>query len=386
MASKPKILFVYPGPLLDFEFKHKSRLEALSEHFSGTVITTNWFEEEARYGEFDYRATFNPKGSGLMPFWRLYKACVAECRRRKKQDGKAFDLIVLYDPLKIGMLGLLLRSRFGGKVVVEVNGDFSASENYATGEMSKKARFKRWAYMKLEKWVLGRADGIRLLYDDQIAWAKIKDKPISRIFDYQGLEHFKNISDNKEILFIGHPFYLKGVDLLLEAFKAIADDYKDWRLKIVGWFSNIDEVKAAIDNHPQIDYLPAVRSEEVVDLIGNCGILALPSRTEAMGRVLLEAMAAEKPRIGARVGGIPTVIEHQVDGLLFDKGNGEQLKQALEQLVSDDSLRKKMAQNGLRRYEKEFSVAEYSRKATSFYSQVIGVNLASGTELTESKN
>ena len=105
--------------------------------------------------------------------------------------------------------------------------------------------------------------------------------------------------------------------------------------------------------------------------MGHCGVFVLPSRTEAMGRVLLEAMACAKPRIGSRVGGIPTLIEHDVDGLLFRSENVDELEQQLRRLMSDAALRRALGEQAQRRQQKELTADAHFARVHELYSAAL---------------
>jgi glycosyltransferase involved in cell wall biosynthesis len=105
--------------------------------------------------------------------------------------------------------------------------------------------------------------------------------------------------------------------------------------------------------------------------MGRCGIFVLPSRTEAMGRVLLEAMACAKPRVGSDLEGIPTVIEDGVDGLLCKPGDVEDLAAKLHRLMGDADLRKSLGLAGRLRAVAEFNADRYFRRLFDFYGRVL---------------
>jgi glycosyltransferase involved in cell wall biosynthesis len=75
-------------------------------------------------------------------------------------------------------------------------------------------------------------------------------------------------------------------------------------------------------------------------------VLVLPSRSEGMGRVLLEAMAAGVPVVGSDAGGIPHYIRHGENGLVFLSGDAAALGEALRQLLSDRQLRERLGRRG----------------------------------------
>ena len=123
--------------------------------------------------------------------------------------------------------------------------------------------------------------------------------------------------------------------------------------------------------HPAIFHQPPVLPSEMPEHMGRCAIFVLPSRTEAMGRVLLEAMACAKPRIGSDLEGIPTVIADGVDGLLFRPGDADDLAAKLDRLMGDANLRKQMGVAGHLRAVAEFNADRYFRRLFDFYGRVL---------------
>ena len=63
----------------------------------------------------------------------------------------------------------------------------------------------------------------------------------------------------------------------------------------------------------------------------------------------------EKPVVASNVGGIPDLVKHQSNGLLVKPGNVEELTNALEQILSDDVLSRKMGKEGRKRIQEQFS-------------------------------
>jgi glycosyltransferase involved in cell wall biosynthesis len=160
--------------------------------------------------------------------------------------------------------------------------------------------------------------------------------------------------------------------VLIRAFRAVAPAHPDWQLKILGWYPRPLASYLDLAEHPQIFHHAAVHHRDMPAHIGHCAMLVLPSRSEAMGRVLLEAMAAAKPRIGSRVGGIPTVIEDGCDGMLFESENVDQLAGLLDALIRDPQRRRELGEAGRARAAKEFSLELYFEKLDEFYRSILG--------------
>jgi D-inositol-3-phosphate glycosyltransferase len=86
----------------------------------------------------------------------------------------------------------------------------------------------------------------------------------------------------------------------------------------------------------------------------------VPSLHEAFGLVALEAMACGIPVVAAAVGGLKEIVQEGESGLLFPPGNASALAQALVTLLTNETLRQRLAQGALRRAEM-FSLERRSR-------------------------
>lgn len=364
-----RIFIVFRGPNYDLDHFGK-RLQALSGRFEGVCLIGYTENTVKTYGNFTVVTTRFTPGLDftIRHLWRIVRQAFKE-----RFAAKPAALVISADPLKGGLYGYLASRIIGARFAPEINGDFANEANYLDGTGGIKARLNRRFMIAVAGFVLQRADGARVLYPTQLDFLqpRLQGKIVRSIFEYVDLQPFKNLGEEKVILFAGFPFYLKGVDLLIAAFKKLAPQYPDWRLKILGWYPDMTVMNAHIDGHPQISQHGPVHHREMPEHIGRCGIFVLPSRTEAMGRVLLEAMAAEKPRIGSNVGGIPTVLEDGKDGLLFECGNAEQLAQKLNQLMSDPALRRQLGQAGRERMVREFTLERYLQRIGDFYTDVI---------------
>jgi len=107
-------------------------------------------------------------------------------------------------------------------------------------------------------------------------------------------------------------------------------------------------------------------------------IYALPSYHEAMPVSLLEAMAAGLPVVSTRVGGIPDVVDDEVDGLLIDAGDVKALTAALARLISDDKLAMQLSHAARNKIESRFSVVAVLPALESIYRDLGFVPLNTG--------
>lgn len=160
----------------------------------------------------------------------------------------------------------------------------------------------------------------------------------------------------RTILFVGRLTAIKGIEILLKAAKGI----DNLRCVIAGDGDERERLeKIAVLLEIKATFLGRVNAEDRNDLLRRCDAVVIPSlmlpdgRTEGMPVICLEAMAAERPVIASRTGGLAELIQDGHNGLLFDPGNHSMLAERLHLLMNDSGLRDKLAANA------RSTVAEY---------------------------
>lgn len=83
--------------------------------------------------------------------------------------------------------------------------------------------------------------------------------------------------------------------------------------------------------------------DDLAAAYASADVFAFPSDTETLGFVAMESMASGVPAVGARAGGVPDVIDHEVNGLLFEPGDEDDLTEQLGRLLFDAALRQRLA-------------------------------------------
>jgi glycosyltransferase involved in cell wall biosynthesis len=106
--------------------------------------------------------------------------------------------------------------------------------------------------------------------------------------------------------------------------------------------------------------------EELARAYASADVLAFPSDTETLGFVAMEAMASGTPAVGARAGGVPDVIRHDENGLLFTPGDLGDLTAQLRRLLGDPALRARFAEAGRRDMER-WSWRAATEKLVDYY-------------------
>ncbi|PKL83482.1 MAG: hypothetical protein CVV24_04780 [Ignavibacteriae bacterium HGW-Ignavibacteriae-3] len=170
-------------------------------------------------------------------------------------------------------------------------------------------------------------------------------KPFNK-FDRHEAEHLKEELGIKEtdkvLLFVGRISYIKGCDVLISAFEELIIDYPSLKLIMIGSFES-EALKHLVLRNKQIIYIEP--KSEIVNYYSICDAAVIPSRIDPLPYVMLEAGLVKKPFIGGNTGGIAEFIENGIDGLLVEPGDKQQLKEKIVELLNDESLSKKLAEN-----------------------------------------
>jgi len=362
--QKIRILYFFPGPiyrpdLADF----RSRFEILSDEFEGEVYSWTCDRQYSTYemGSFLFRGLVSRR-KGILK--RVVLACHILRLAYHFHRQKKVDIIICYDPMYTGVLGALLKIILKCKLIVEVNSfKIGGSPVDEFGSIWRNAR--RMFMRMLSYFSIQIADAVKVLTceSQKLIAKKFKNKRIFSFHSFVPVEYFLKEAKRSEkyILFIGFPFYLKGVDVLIKAFQKVSNDFPDFHLKLIGHLlENEAQKKLGQWDGEKIHFIKAMPyNEELRDYFLNCYCFVLPSRDEAFGRVLVEAMSSGKPLIGSCVGGISTLIEDGKNGFLFESENVEMLASKLRILLSDSKMAAKMGERSLALINQKFSTQKY---------------------------
>jgi glycosyltransferase involved in cell wall biosynthesis len=106
------------------------------------------------------------------------------------------------------------------------------------------------------------------------------------------------------------------------------------------------------------------------DVLGELDVFALPSWTEGLPLVVLEAMAHGRPVVATPVGGTPEVVLDEETGILVPPRDPAALAAALRRLVDDADLRRRLGEAGRRRAADRFSADVMTRRMLELYDEV----------------
>jgi glycosyltransferase involved in cell wall biosynthesis len=165
----------------------------------------------------------------------------------------------------------------------------------------------------------------------------------------------------------------KGHHVLLQAFEKVHRINPFLKLIIVGEGSlrmGLHEETSASGIESGVIFTGL--RKDVPELLGISDIFVLPSVSrEGLGIALIEASAMSLPVIGSDIGGIPEVIETHANGFLVPPGDAERLTHAIETLVSDPDLRKRMGRQGRKIYEEKFTLPRMIQQIEALYDYLL---------------
>ncbi len=156
-------------------------------------------------------------------------------------------------------------------------------------------------------------------------------------YDYQKIEKAKSkkaVVSEKYIVFTGRLEKIKGAHTVLEAMKFMPDV----QLKIIGSGTQEASLKAYQQQHQldNVTFLGKLNKTETLEAIADSQFAICASEWyEVLGFTVVEAMALNKPVIGANIGAIPEMVIDGQTGLLFEPGNAVQLAEKIKQLLDN---------------------------------------------------
>ena len=175
---------------------------------------------------------------------------------------------------------------------------------------------------------------------------------------------------NNRILFVGHVSEKKGIFELIDACSQI----KNIELIVIGKVElNVqNEIEARWPNAKWLHILGTMPHGQVVKEMLKCGIFVLPSYTEGFPNVILEAMACSCPIISTSVGAIPEMLAAQEKnkcGIVIPPKNINALKSALDNLLADNGLAKKLSYNAILKVNSEYSSQKIFNRLCEIWSK-----------------
>jgi glycosyltransferase involved in cell wall biosynthesis len=255
----------------------------------------------------------------------------------------------------------LARSR--AKVILDVHGDWRAPGRLYGSQLR---RVVAPAADLLAAAALRRADAVRSITPYTTRLLRERGiEPADEFPAFVDLEPFSGplapLPEAPRALFVGALERTKGIDVLVEAWRQVPHG----SLRVVGSGRLEPLVRGG-------DWTPRLEPAEVARALDESWCLVLPSRSEGMGRVVVEALCRGRAVVASRVGGIPDLVEDGVNGLLVEPGDAAALAAALTRVLSDRALAERLgAAAGASADRFRVSADEFARRLRDLVERVV---------------
>lgn len=181
------------------------------------------------------------------------------------------------------------------------------------------------------------------------------------------------ISQNALVVaYVGKLSQGKGLDTLFRAIPSLAEKDTTTQFLIVGEGPERNNLeKLALQLKIEAHVIFAGFIEDIPGVLAVADVVVLPSLKEAAGNVVREAMAAGKPVVASRVGGLPESIIDGETGFLFPPGDQQALSRSLLTLIDNPALRERFGRAGRELVQTKFSVETMVRQYEALYHEAL---------------
>jgi len=216
--------------------------------------------------------------------------------------------------------------------------------------------------------------------EEKITIIKVTPNFVKVETNYENIKTFrKKFTESKIILFVGRLVELKGVEYLIRSLVEIKKI--DLHLIIAGdgpLKNKLEKLISSLDLENNVTFFGRADKQELGLLHSISDVFVCPSiidsrgATEGLGLVIPEAMKSSLPVIASAVGGIPDTVKNEINGLLVEEKNPKAIANAIERIISDVELKKKIIENS-KETVKEFSPNVIGKKYYEIF-QKISIN------------
>ena len=175
---------------------------------------------------------------------------------------------------------------------------------------------------------------------------------------------------------VGDVLARKGQVYLFRAMEQILESVPNCKLVLVGRFKRSEKyiqrlrrIQKSSSLVNRVKWLGL--RDNVQDFMGAFDVCAVPSVSEPLGLVALEALATGTPVVASRTGGLPEIVKHNKSGLLVPPKRPHELANAIIKLANDASLRQTMGENGRAFVRQKFQPDVLTQQVESVYHELV---------------
>jgi glycosyltransferase involved in cell wall biosynthesis len=164
----------------------------------------------------------------------------------------------------------------------------------------------------------------------------------------------------------------KGIQYMIEALPTILETVPETRYLVVGSGEHENSLKELARSSGVADRVIFTGTRnDVPDLLALSDLFVLPTLDEALPTVLAEAMAAQKPIVASRVGGVPEMVEPGHNGLLVPPADPASLADGCIKILMNTDRAQAMGDAGRSIVEKQFNIRQQSQQLSDLYQELL---------------
>jgi len=181
--------------------------------------------------------------------------------------------------------------------------------------------------------------------------------------------------DSTNVTYVGRLVPGKGLFTLLEAYRQAWSRMKGLSLIIVGegpYLKSMKESLGRLTPRPDVSFLGALPHQALPGIYAASSMVVLPSISEGLSRVLLEAMACGRPVIATDIPANLSLVQDGVNGLIIPLGDSKLLAEAILRLAEDVSLRRRLGKAARKTVLRDYNVDKRVKRMLDAYKVALG--------------
>lgn len=207
-------------------------------------------------------------------------------------------------------------------------------------------------------------------FESIVGESKIQILPNSVKIPSDSAKRDKDYSSQKA-LFLGRICKSKGISELLDACDIIHRNFPEFTLYLGGIFEDSFYEEEVTKRSKYVKYLGWIASDEKEKYLRECNIFVLPTYFEGQPVSVLEAMAHSCVVVASNVGGIPMMIQNDVNGILIEAQDIDSLISGLVSALSDSDRSKRLGQKAFQTVSSTYSIEKTVEDLVTIYKKVL---------------
>lgn len=285
------------------------------------------------------------------------------------------DLILTQDPFITGLVGYLLKLKYGCRFLIHFHGDFWQNGYWL------KEKWYNPIFLSLSRFLVKQADGIRVVSSgikDKLIKEGVKKSKVRVIptlvdlkkfenYDYEKVASFqKEHAGKKTIINVGRNDSAKDYPTLLKTVLLVYEKYHNLFFWQIG--ANLEfKRRIKTNNGLLFSSTDKINHEELTNYYHAADVYMSSSKHESLGKVLIEAMACGLPVVATATTGSKEIIVDGQNGFLVPIGDEETLARKIIYLLNNPEIAKKMGETGQQMVKEKFNQETILKNIINFW-------------------